>query len=583
MDTVHNLVKETFSLECIGIRAGEKLRSKEDTIAEEKTMQLTRGVGECWETGLLEKDEDGELEMKRDFAGAVFEPPEIPTPDFDRFSNCSRLVRASAQVLRFVQRLKTREPVYRMDFKKAENLLFQKSQWESFPDEMSCLSRGELVKEKSSLFQFSPILDQHGVMRMDSRLTFAADGNLRQPVILSQHHRLTQLLIEYHHRCSNHMEQDYIINELRQRFWIPNIRSAVRKVCRECGYCKIRRMKSKPPRMGALPEFRITPQSRPFTIVGMDYFGPMEVTIGRRHEKRYGVLFTCLTTRAVHLEIAHSLTTDSCIMAIRRMIGRRGQPKEIHSDNGTNLKGAEKELRQALKEIDQSKMDSTLNEKGIQWHFIPPSAPHMGGSWERLVRSVKVAIRVILKSRAPREEVLQTVFSEAEAIVNSRPLTDIPVDPSSPEALTPMHFLIGTSSALQPPGEFDDRDVDLSKKWRSSQRLADMFWQRWVREYLPTLQRRTKWHGVVPPVAFGDMVMVMDETLKRNTWPLGVVVAVFPGKDGQVRVAEVRTAHGVYRRPVVKLGKLDIKTAEPPVWISVRNREEACSGAKKES
>ena len=144
--------------------------------------------------------------------------------------------------------------------------------------------------------------------------------------------------------------------------------------------------------MAALLSIRLTPFVRAFTIAGMDYFGPMTVSVGRRREKRYGVLFTCMSTRAVHLEIAHDLSTDSCIMAIRRMIGRRGQSCQICSDNGTNLRGADRELRESLAELDQDHITSNVATLQIEWSFNPPSAPHMGGARERLVKFVKVAI-----------------------------------------------------------------------------------------------------------------------------------------------------------------------------------------------
>jgi len=196
--------------------------------------------------------------------------------------------------------------------------------------------------------------------------------------------------------------------------------------------------------------------------------------------------------------------------------GIRGQPKEIQSDNGTNLKRAEKELDQALDEVVKPHVDAKLNEERTGWHFVPPSAPHTGGSWERLVRSN-------LKSGTPRKE--------------TRQLTDIPLDPPSPEALTHMHFLIGTSSALQSPSEFDDRDEQLFKKWRSSQRLVDRFWKRWVKKNPLTLQRRAKGHGVAVPVTVGDMVGGLHEPLKREVWLPGVLVAVYPRKETGMRTA----------------------------------------------
>ncbi|XP_074027681.1 uncharacterized protein [Leptinotarsa decemlineata] len=180
--------------------------------------------------------------------------------------------------------------------------------------------------------------------------------------------------------------------------------------------------------MAPLPNSRLTSFVRPFTIVGMGYFGLMNVSVGRRHEKRYGVLFTCMSIRAVHLEMAYSLSTDLAIMAIRRLIGRRGCPKKVFYDNGTNLRRAANELKRALKDLDQNKLISNLTTDNIEFNFIPPSAPHMGGSWERLIRSIKTTLNVILKEKFRRDEVLQTLLIEAESIVNSRPLVHVSLD-----------------------------------------------------------------------------------------------------------------------------------------------------------
>ena len=333
----------------------------------------------------------------------------------------------------------------------------------------------------------------------------------------------------------------------------------MRSAWNACQKCRNDRAQPAVPEMAALPNTRLTPFVRAFTIVGMDYFGPMTASCGRRREKRYGVLFTCMSTRAVHLEVAHDLSTDSCIMAIRRMIARRGQPRQICSDNGTNLRGADRELREALAELNQDRITGNLSTMQVEWSFNPPSAPHMGGAWERLVRSVKVAIRAILHERAPRDEVLRTVFCEAESLVNSRPLTHVPVDPDDPESLTPNHFLLGSSSTVQPPGEFTERDLCCRKQWRVSQALSNMFWRRWLKEYAPSLSIRKRWTSDAgPKIAVGDVVIVVDDRLPRGCWPRGRVTAVFPGTDGRIRVVDVKTATGTYRRPVAKLCILDV-------------------------
>jgi Family of unknown function (DUF5641) len=170
-----------------------------------------------------------------------------------------------------------------------------------------------------------------------------------------------------------------------------------------------------------------------------------------------------------------------------------------------------------------------------------------------------------LKEHAPREETLQTFMTEAENTVNSRPLTHVSIDPDDPESLTPNHFLRGTSGhAASPIGEFADDDFFLPKQWRISQRLADLFWKRWIREYLPSLTRRDKWHQEMKPVKIDDLVLIVDPDMPRNTWKRGIISSVFPGRDGQVRVVDVKTADSLYRRPVAKICILDVRRDVDP-------------------
>ena len=143
---------------------------------------------------------------------------------------------------------------------------------------------------------------------------------------------------------------------------------------RKCRFCRKERAKSLDQKKADLPKHRVTPDEPAFIPVGVDYFGPIEIKRGRANVKRYGVLFTCLRIRAVHLKVAASLDTDSCINAIRRLIARRGSPKVIMSDNGTNLVGSERELREELAKWDQTQIEKTMLQKGITWHFNPLSA-----------------------------------------------------------------------------------------------------------------------------------------------------------------------------------------------------------------
>lgn len=183
----------------------------------------------------------------------------------------------------------------------------------------------------------------------------------------------------------NHGSHETVVNEIRQRYWITKLRLKIRSIVAGCAICRLTRANPKwvirYPLMGDLPLARVAHSLRAFTHCGVDYFGPMQVKIGRRREKRWGVLFTCLTTRAVHIELAHTLSADSAIMAIRRLAARRGQPASMYSDNGTNFRGAAAELREAVLVLDETPIERYATNEKMKWRFIPPSAPHMGGAW----------------------------------------------------------------------------------------------------------------------------------------------------------------------------------------------------------
>ena len=208
------------------------------------------------------------------------------------------------------------------------------------------------------------------------------------------------------------------------------------------------------------------------STVGVDFFGPLKVKHLRKQEKRYGCLFTCLVTRGVHLEVTHSLSTDSFIMSLRRFIARRGKPTVIFSDNGTNFVGANREYG-----LNQDKIAGALSKERIQWVFNSPAAPHMGGVWERLVRSCKKALNVVLQNQVLTDEVLLTAITEVGSLVNSRPLTEVSSDADDLEALAPNHFLIGRATPNLPPGIFADKEISSQKRWRQAQVITTHIWK----------------------------------------------------------------------------------------------------------
>ena len=281
--------------------------------------------------------------------------------------------------------------------------------------------------------------------------------------------------------------------------------------------------------MADLPLERPGP-SPPFTYCAVDYFGPFTIKEGRRELKRYGVLFTCMSSRAAHIETANSLQTDSFINALRRFLAEHGPARQIRSDRGTNFVGAKRELEDALHEIDQSKVHRFLLKEGCDWidfKFNVPHASHMGGVWERQIRTVRSVLVGLLEETSGQlhDESLRTLLKEVQNIVNSRPLTSTDSrSPGAPEPLTANHLLTGKSKVLMPPpGVFQRADLYLRKRWRRVQHLANEFWQRWRREFLQTLQTRQKWSKPWPNLQRDDVVLVKDEGTTRNVWRLARV------------------------------------------------------------
>ncbi len=276
--------------------------------------------------------------------------------------------------------------------------------------------------------------------------------------------------------------------------------------------------------MADLPTERITADLPPFTNVGVDYFGPIDVKRGCACVKRYGVIFTCMASRAVHLEVAYSLDTDSCINALRRFICRRGQVCHLRSDNGTNFTSAERELKRALEELNHNKITKFLVHKGIKWSFNPPSASHHGGAWERLIRMVRKVLSSVLTQQTLDDEGLHTVLCEVEAILNNRPITKMSEDPNDLEPLTPNHLLTMKRKPVYPPGLFEKSDQYVKRRWKQVQYLSDLFWKRWIKEYLPLLQERQKWTKERRNLVLGDIVLIADSSAPRNSWMLGRVL-----------------------------------------------------------
>ena len=314
--------------------------------------------------------------------------------------------------------------------------------------------------------------------------------------------------------------------------------------------------------MAPLPAIRFKSPLRAFGRTAVDFAGPF-VTIqgrGQRRQKRYLCLFTCLCSRAVHLEIAYGLDTDSFLNAFYRMVNRRGLPEEMLSDNGTNFKGADRELKELVSQLDADKIQKSAANRGIKWNFNPPLAPHFGGAHETMVKAAKKATSAILGNADINDEELTTAFTGAEALLNSRPITYQSANPNDDVPLTPNHFLHGQVGGQFAPESVDTTPFSPMKRWRRVQELVRHFWQRWLREWLPGLNSRKKWYRTQRDIEVGDVVLIISPDTQRGQWPLGRILEVYKGRDGHVRTAKVQKGNTSLLRPISKLCPLELDT-----------------------
>jgi len=476
----------------------------------------------------------------------------------EHYSSWRRLVRAVAWILKFIDFRRTRQIGTTARYlsvsylKKAETSLIRQAQLQEFNEEYISLSKNKEVSGRSKLKGLHPMLQSENLILVGGRLDNAQIAeNQRHPIVLPATHKITRLIFEDAHRTLLHCGPQALLAEIRQRYWPIRGRSMARSVTKRCVTCVRARPRFVCPLMAPLPRQRVVP-TRPFAVSGVDFAGPLMIRSGIRRQtgiKAWIAVFICLSTRAIHLEPVIGLTSGAFLASLRRFMSRRGKCSTIHSDNGTNFVGVQKELASYL-----TNCESSMASEGIEWKFNPPSAPHFGGLWESAVKSTKHHLTRVLKDGRLTLEELNTLLCQIEACVNSRPMTPLGSDPSEPNALTPAHFLIGGSLLLAPEPSLADERIEHLRRWKYVQALMQGFWTRWHKEYLPQLQVRGKWTSNKSPLSIDDIVIIKDECTPPAKWRLGRVMKTHPGKDGVVRVVTLRVGSGSeIKRPAVKL------------------------------
>lgn len=505
------------------------------------------------------------LPEKREKTVVLIETVIDPFIKWGNFSNFLRLQRAVAYCHKFAHRVYGQISVDELQH--AHQTIIKQIQLECFQKEIRFLKlKGDYqgVFKESSVKCLNPFLDKEGILRINGRLAQSnMDFSQKFPILLPANHYVVGLIIRFEHLKLFHAGPQAVLANLRLKYWIVHGLVKVKSVLSECVICH--RFKAKPANqmMGSLPADR-TSAARPFIKVGIDFGGPLMIKQSRLRgtttSKSYIALFICMVTKAIHIEVVSSLSTEAFIHTLNRFIARRGCPNFIYSDNATNFQGANHLLKEVYlffkNQKNLAEINNMLVTREIEWCFIPPLSPHWGGLWEAGVKSAKFHLRRIVGNAMLTFEELTTVLAQIEAILNSRPLCPVSSDPSDLNCLTPAHFLIGEPLTSIPEKDVSDKPNNRLNFFQLCTKLKQNFWKRWSVEYLTRLQNRPKWFDSKRNLEVNTMVLLREDNMPPLKWRLGRVIKVMPGSDGRVRVVEVRTKDGVFARPIVKLSPL---------------------------
>lgn len=484
---------------------------------------------------------------------------------FSRFSKFKSLQRTIAYVLRFKNNsIRSNQaltgPLSINELANSLSLIVRALQNQYFSKEKFELANKKVISDKN-LQGLNLFLDEAKLIRVGGRLK-NADISFEQkhPILLPSHNRIVSLMLYQEHVRLGHAGAQTVLSNFRLKFWPINGLRQAKNAIRKCLICFRFRAQPTHQIMADIPKQRLT-LSRPFSITGIDYGGPFFVKFSQSRKaslsKAYMAIFVCMSTKAVHIELVSELSTNCFIQTLNRFISRRGNPSQIFCDNATNFVGADNQLNELAKFFQSQKNSDTiknyLSQNEIEFRFIPPRSPHWGGLWESSIKSAKYHIkRLVGKANLTFEE-LYTTLTRIEAILNSRPLCALSNDPNDLQALTPGHFLIGTSLTAYPEKDITNVNENRLTRWMRCSQMQQTFWKRWSVEYLNRLQNRPKWTKPISNLKVNDLVLIKEPDTPPLLWPLARVIDTYPGKDSRVRVVKLKTQNGTLTRNITRL------------------------------
>ena len=434
------------------------------------------------------------------------------------------------------------------EFRKAEKLLLRQTQ-RNFSDDIDALINGKNLPKGSKLKDCMPIWDNgNKVLLMQSRLRLADIPNQeKNPMILPKNNHIVEKYVKHIHKLHLHCGPEQTLALTRRQVWLLGGRREVKRILHACK-CKKPQLLQQV--MAPLPPERAENPSA-FQHIAVDFFGPMLVP-----QKVYGCIFSCFQSRAIHLELLDNMETTTFLQALRRLAARRGHPTTIVSDNAKTFKAAASELRRLLKAVNWPAVIDENTRHGTKWIFATEKAPWSNALAERMVRTIKTALRTAIGTARLNRSEMETLLIEVEGIVNNRPLGIVSSNPEDPLPITPAELAIGRQTSAIPDDRCRvDTDRPLSKLWLARKRTLNAFWRRWRSNYLLDLQVTKKWHDKSAiPIKPGLVVQIRDDNVTRGTWLIGRIMETHAGRDGMVRSATIKTTKGsLIRRPVQRL------------------------------
>ena len=454
-------------------------------------------------------------------------------------------------------------------FEEASVILVKTAQQIEFSSVISSLSSdssNKVLKEKQWL-RLAPFIAEDGVLRVGGRLRNAAiPYTCKFPAIIPGKHPLASIIVQHYHEITKHQGRHITLGAIRNAgFYLHGGNKLVRKVIYECVPYRKLRAPTEHQRMSDLPNDRLA-EVPPFTNTGMDVFGPFQIAEGattrrtQSSKKVWAIIFTCLSSRAIHLEMLPSMDTSSFKNAYRRFVSIRGDCKSLRSDRGSNFVSARTMDHESFSIAEFHK---DLQSMECEWKLNPPHASHFGGAWERKIGAVRRILNTTLQQLGERllsRDEFSTLLQESAAIVNNTPMCEVTSDPNDGTPISPAMLLTLRTSPNPPPIDtFTQKDLLAYGKarWRRVQHLAEAFWYRWRTEYINNLQSRNKWQCDRRPLQTGDIVLVKDKGQRRNMWPTGRVSSTRLSSDNKVRVVTVdiryKNLTKSYERPITDI------------------------------